>query len=99
MPGVSSQGSTALPRQTGQLMTDTAGTPPMNRPLPSGLMRSSQPGALYSPDCGEHSGHIVELLSRDGIRHNIMREPLQSWLVRCHDCLQSWTFPPEDGRD
>lgn len=68
--------------------------------LPNSInVRHPEPGFLYSPDRGDHEGHVVEFVSGDALRFNILGQPLRSWLVRCRACRQSWTFAPEDGTD
>lgn len=68
--------------------------------LPTSInVRHPEPGFLYAPDQGEHEGHVIEFVSANGLRFNVLGEPLRSWLVRCRTCLRSWAFPPEDGGD
>ena len=71
-------------------MTDAAALPR----LPHSLGRKPKRGDLYSPDQGEHAGHVIEFqgVSEGHINCGCGAPSYRAWLVRCLDCLQSWTF-------
>lgn len=55
--------------------------------------RRLQPGTEYRPDQGDHKGHLVRVLSNDTRRVTLPGlPPVRHTLVRCQDCLASWTF-------
>lgn len=55
-------------------------------------------GSRYSPDVGEHAGHVVRIVSTDT---RLTDTPLATErqvrhvLARCETCLESWTFSGE----
>lgn len=52
-----------------------------------------KPGSSYKPDSGEHAGHVVRVLSNDTRRITLPGfPPVRHVLVRCEECLSSWTF-------
>lgn len=67
--------------------------------LPTGVGPNAEPGFLYSPTVGQHAGHVVELVSRDGRSHTNCdcqgkQAAHRANLVRCLDCLDSWAYRP-----
>jgi hypothetical protein len=41
---------------------------------------------------GEHEGHWIEVVSNDTRRETLPGNVVRHILVRCRDCLKSWTF-------
>jgi len=59
-------------------------------------MSSYRRGQTWVPDRGDHEGHTVRVVSNDA-RQRTLKDTLPDHvvrhvLVRCDDCLESWTF-------
>jgi len=49
------------------------------------------------PGVDDHAGHTIEVITNDTRQETLPGNVVRHVLVRCRDCLASWTFG-DDGR-